>query len=242
MNPNTTPNPVRERAQPALVCVAGTGLLLYTWCVLYFLIGAPNTLSDALGRLPYALRLENLVLVISLLLLLVRLARGRHRAWIPLDMGLRWLLPGLGYPPTWPVVVVEVGLLLALLGAQAGGWLRGWLRRGGAASRAVVGMACGTLLFVPLAAGIALVEHKDALIWSVQGLGKGAIIGVLVGLMARPTSRRWSRLVLGAAIGAFFGWAPGFAPVWPLAGAGVGILVAVIARAERALLQRICDL
>jgi hypothetical protein len=203
--------------------------------------------------------------VISLLLLLVRLARGRHRAWIPLefatlnllfmmafvlleivaillDMGLRWLLPGLGYLPTWPVVVVEVGLLLALLGAQAGGWLRGWLRRGGAASRAVVGMACGTLLFVPLAAGIALVEHKDALIWSVQGLGKGAIIGVLVGLMARPTSRRWSRLVLGAAIGAFFGWAPGFAPVWPLAGAGVGIMVAAIARAERALLQRICDL
>ena len=273
MSFQTTSSRTGERARQAALFIVGMALLLFTWLLIYVVMGSltqswlnswgeiPVSLRPPAGtwqsRLLPVLRPENLALVISLLLLIFRLMRDRDRAWIPLEFATLNLLffmafavaeilvmlpsrpwlsqppsPDMGYQRIWPEAMVEVCTLLILFVAQARGWLRKWLLRGGAVRGAIIGTPCGAMLFAGWAALVTLLEDGRVLIMAVAGGAEGAIIGLLVGAIAGASSRLSVGLIGGAIIGAFIGWIPAEDLPWTLIGGMVGLAVGVIVGGE----------
>jgi hypothetical protein len=272
--------------QQVLIFAAGGVVLLVTWLVLYVWIriitqvwlapwcGVPasqqppvgtwqRTLNDYFARLPGAILPVVIVLTTSAFLFLVRLVRGRNRAFLPLEFAALnlslmvaytilvlvtywlpdlWLpqprpSPDIGYHRTWPEIVVTTYLLLVLFRAQAGGWLKKWLRIR-AIGGAIIGTTVGAMLLGALGGVITLVkggsaEIGEALLGTVfGGILLGAFIGAIVGAIAEVLSRVLLGAIIGAVIGAIIGGLSSGKPMWALVEGIVGMIVGMIAGAK----------
>jgi hypothetical protein len=217
-----------------------------------------RTLSDNPDQFPTVLQPGNWALVIGLLLLVFRMMRDRGRAWIPLEFaalnliffmailaaGIFVFLPlkvwvselrpslDIGYPGIWPVIVIEAVLLFTLLVAQARGWLRKWLLRGGAVRGAIIGTPSGAIVFAAGTTLVALLEGGRVLASAGSGAAEGAVVGIVVGAMAGTTSRRSVAILKGAVVGALIGWIPAEPLDLTLIGAVAGAVVGMIAGGE----------
>lgn len=175
-------------ARQALLFVCGGALLLLTWLILYYGIMAATegwlapwdtvpvaqrppvgdwqrSLNDFFEHEPGATLPATVVLATSALLFVVRFARGRHRAILPLEFAALnllfivldfvfvlaarlatalWLTPSspldVGYHITGPAILITICLLLTLFLFQSIGWsAKWWLRMNAAASVLLVG-------------------------------------------------------------------------------------------------------
>jgi hypothetical protein len=235
-----------------------TWLLIYV-SIGSFTQGWLNSWGDGTwqSRLLPVLLPENLALVISLLLLVFRLMRDRDRAWIPLEFATLNLLfiiafmvvgiililpskpwlsqplsPDVGYQRIWPEGIVGVCTLLILFVAQARGWLRRWLPRGGAVRGGIIGVSSGAMLFAGWAVLVALLQDDRVFVMAVGGVMGGAVIGLVAGAIAGASSRLSVALISGAITGAVIGWIYAGDLPWPLIGAMVGLVVGVIVGSE----------